>query len=313
MESIKIHRGENLQENNFRGVYLIRNLDNRLLKIGKCNNLARRFKEITRSFNFCGVEPKLEIEGFLEYDNEADLEMYLHEQFNEVKKQNEWFEINDIESVIAKIKNFKRKEKPKNDNKKHNIKNKKIKVSKNVEEVKVLNDYLYFEFTSIFSKRNKILRIIWRSKILDIKILEKKISDIMEQNYDIYKICSTYWGDIFDHEIDIVEESLINAFEENNSDCIVEVYKINDSAEKIFDGIYNYYTYLYEDEIRYLYNNLCYYKKSIDIVNNETIDGIKEKCKLTGESVLKYLEKEIKRYSKMFEVYNNPDIRIFIE
>lgn len=322
MENIKIHKGENLQENNFRGVYLIRNLDNDLLKIGRCNNLARRFKEIVKSFNFCGVEPRLTIECFLEYDYEIDLELYLHEQFDDVREQNEWFKINDIETVLEKLTDFKKKERAKKENKKNKIKIK-HKKERYIEEKKEMEEYHYFEFIDVYSKRDKVTRMTWRSKILDIGILEKKVSEIMKCNYDIYNITMFYEGDIIEHEI-IPDESILNAFEEKNTDCVVEVYKINKWTEEIEDeygdievaehsedvlvGVFDYYMYLYEDRVKLLYDNIVYCKEYMRIINDETLYEIKERCSLLEEDVLEYLRKESKKYSKMYKVFNNPDI-----
>lgn len=50
----KIHK-ENLEQLKLKGVYLIRNLDNGLLKIGACSNLNKRFSEIMVVLDFVGL------------------------------------------------------------------------------------------------------------------------------------------------------------------------------------------------------------------------------------------------------------------
>lgn len=97
----------NLEELQKEGVYLIRNKDNDLLKIGYCNNLERRLKEIIKSFNFTGQDPQLKIECFIECKHYKELEKYLHNHFEEFRSKNEWFNINDISEVIEVSKKFK--------------------------------------------------------------------------------------------------------------------------------------------------------------------------------------------------------------
>jgi predicted GIY-YIG superfamily endonuclease len=58
------------------GVYLIRNLDNNTLKIGITDNLPKRYKQIIKTFNFCGSTPKLKIECYIEYKNNLQLEQF---------------------------------------------------------------------------------------------------------------------------------------------------------------------------------------------------------------------------------------------
>lgn len=93
-----------------KGVYLIRNEDNNKLKIGITANLPRRLKEIKKSFQFCGTIPKLEIEGYIEYEYNLELEQYLHKELKEYNYQNEWFAIDDINIVLEKLKDFEHSE-----------------------------------------------------------------------------------------------------------------------------------------------------------------------------------------------------------
>ena len=89
-----------------KGVYLIRNLDNGLLKIGKAKNINRRFKEIKSSFKFCGNIPNLNIESFIEYDSNGELESYFHKIFEDDRIQNEWFNISNYQTVLNKVGDF---------------------------------------------------------------------------------------------------------------------------------------------------------------------------------------------------------------
>src|SRR5574344_617899 len=101
----KIYKN-NFKECKEKGVYLIRNLDNGLLKIGKAKNLNRRFKEIKSSFKFCGNIPNLSIESFIEYNNNSELERYLHNTFEHNRIQNEWFDIENYQIVLNTIDSF---------------------------------------------------------------------------------------------------------------------------------------------------------------------------------------------------------------
>src|SRR5574344_379877 len=101
----KIYKN-NFKECKDKGVYLIRNLDNGLLKIGKASNIIRRLNEIEGSFKFCGVVPRLNIEAFIEYDNNSKLESYFHKIFNDYRIQNEWFDIYDSNTVLDCISKF---------------------------------------------------------------------------------------------------------------------------------------------------------------------------------------------------------------
>ena len=94
-------------------VYLIRNEDNGLLKIGYTNNLERRLKQIRKSFEFSGINPRLVVEYIFEHDNYVELEGYLHKEFDGCRVQNEWFDIKDIGLIVEKEKAFSPKEKPK--------------------------------------------------------------------------------------------------------------------------------------------------------------------------------------------------------
>jgi len=86
---------------------LIKNKDNDKLKIGITNNLMRRLSEIKKSFQFCGVIPELDIECYIEYKHNLELEQYLHKELKEYNYQNEWFSIDNIDIVLEKLNDFK--------------------------------------------------------------------------------------------------------------------------------------------------------------------------------------------------------------
>lgn len=104
-QHFKIHYND-LNSIKLSGVYLIRNLYNNTLKIGICSNLNQRFKEIEGNFKFCGIEPNLKIECFIECVDNYNLEQYLHKEFKELNYQNEWFSIEDINLVLKKVEEF---------------------------------------------------------------------------------------------------------------------------------------------------------------------------------------------------------------
>lgn len=98
---------DNLNNLELKGVYVIRNLDNELLKIGICKNLKRRFKEIQNNFNFVGQNSNLKIECFIECDNNLEIEKYLHSKFKDYNYKNEWFKIKEISPILDAINKFK--------------------------------------------------------------------------------------------------------------------------------------------------------------------------------------------------------------
>lgn len=89
-----------------KGVYIIKNLENNLIKIGRANNLKKRFKGILTTFRFCAKDDKLILVAFIEHDNNIELESYLHKQFKDYRVMGEWFNV-DYKEVIIKSKDFK--------------------------------------------------------------------------------------------------------------------------------------------------------------------------------------------------------------
>ena len=185
----KIHTSkENLENLELKGLYLIRNLDNNMLKIGVAENLKNRFKGLTSTFKHCGFSPKLNIECFIECEDNYGLENYLHSEFKELNYKNEWFNIHDFNTVIDRICNYNFKNISKNtieDNKNNNyndsnkiIKSKCNKISKDgifllKESYKPIKykTYKYYKFNGV--------NIYFRSKY----VFEKDISLDINNRY----------------------------------------------------------------------------------------------------------------------------------
>ena len=91
---------ENFLMSTSKGVYLIRNKQNGLLKIGRTNNIERRYGEIIKSFEFCGMSASnIILEKFIECSEEVRLERELHKELENYNVQNEWFDIKDYDIV----------------------------------------------------------------------------------------------------------------------------------------------------------------------------------------------------------------------
>ena len=72
---------ENFLMSTSKGVYLIRNKQNGLLKIGRTNNIERRYGEIIKNFEFCGMSASnIILEKFIECSEEVRLERELHKE-----------------------------------------------------------------------------------------------------------------------------------------------------------------------------------------------------------------------------------------
>ena len=91
---------ENFLMSTSKGVYLIRNKQNGLLKIGRTNNIERRYGEIIKNFEFCGMSASnIILEKFIECSEEVILERELHKELENYNVQNEWFDIKDYDIV----------------------------------------------------------------------------------------------------------------------------------------------------------------------------------------------------------------------
>lgn len=101
-----------LYDNNFdniktKGVYVIQDLNNNRVKIGITDNLSRRYKEILKSFKFCGTIPDLKIIYFIEYKDNFKLEQYLHKELRDYNYLNEWFDLeNNFQLILDAIGSF---------------------------------------------------------------------------------------------------------------------------------------------------------------------------------------------------------------
>ena len=101
----KLRTGENIRGNT-KGLYLIKNLDNNMIKIGITSDIKKRFKQLIASFKHCGINPNLRIEYFIEYNHNKELEKWLHDKLKQYNCQNEWFDIPDYNLIFDKIKEF---------------------------------------------------------------------------------------------------------------------------------------------------------------------------------------------------------------
>ena len=91
---------ENFLMSTSKGVYLIRNKQNGLLKIGRTNNIERRYGEIIKNFEFCGMSASnIILEKFIECSEEVRLERELHKELENYNVQNDWFDIKDYDIV----------------------------------------------------------------------------------------------------------------------------------------------------------------------------------------------------------------------
>lgn len=84
-------------------VYFIRNKYNGFLKIGKTNNLERRFNEIKRGFTFLGLDTQelvLEAISFCPYEIDfSEVELYYHNLFKDKRRIGEWFDISSEDLI----------------------------------------------------------------------------------------------------------------------------------------------------------------------------------------------------------------------
>ena len=238
MENYKIHTNkEDLENLQLKGVYLIRNLNNTMLKIGIADNLKKRFKNLIGTFKHCGENPNLKIECFIEYEHNYELEQWLHKEFNNYNYQNEWFDIKDINTILDKINEFKYVTPTKIIKTKKSIyKNKKEKTLNKIEVVDKLGFYNSFYNGCFFTKINKnkdIMYVIYcygnnlldsfekmyniKSELLNIK---KQWSDEMSM-YMEYKNNGGYISN------ESIQQKLYKCKEKFNSDVIVEIILVD--------------------------------------------------------------------------------------
>ena len=90
---------ENILDNKESCIYVIKNEENGLVKIGKASNINRRFCEIIKTFEFCGNKPNLTLEFIAPCKNNSFIESMLHKKYKDNRHQNEWFKV-DIKEVL---------------------------------------------------------------------------------------------------------------------------------------------------------------------------------------------------------------------
>lgn len=301
MEYIIHTNKEELKNLEKKGVYLIRNKRNNMLKIGVASNLKRRFSEIISQFKFCGSKDQLEIECFVEYENNYCLESYLHKEFKDYNYQNEWFDIKNINIVLDKVKEFNYDNHIKlieeNDiNKNTELKHDKIryenKLTVNIKDVESVKYKEYKIYEQIYP--SKIYgNIVIRSKYVLGKDIEKDINSKYfypyRRNYTI-----NYKEPIYDIENDLYEEDdnnirMVKSEEEYNKlNSIFEEFNTNIIIEKD-DNYYNY-----EEQIKRNYElskDLIKYMIDSNYDNYEIIKAI---LKISDNSVISRLNKLLK-------------------
>ena len=292
----KIHY-DNLDKLKIEGVYLIRNLENNKLKIGKTNDLTRRLSDIKSSFKFCGTPPNLKVECFIEYTHSIELEQFLHKELKEYNHQNEWFSIDDINLILNKIVKFQHKEPIKYSPVPHinKVKNE-VKVSKYALDY---NKYYKYEF-----KNYKIDCIVYLKR-------NRTTYGILE---DIGKIASSVgylWGSYYINEY-YLEEVYINLdkldcmFKKFNTDSLalvdgklmrLDVYLGNIIRNKKIESLIKN-----KDSIEKIINDMTtseYDCNNIDIIKSD-IEDIENKCIQIQEYLNEGIEQHHRNNYKMY-------------
>lgn len=251
---------DNLECLELKGVYLIRNLENRLLKIGICSNLKERYKSIKKQFSFCGTDPNLKIECFIEYGYNRELEAYLHKTFDNIRYKNEWFDIENIDIILNAIKNFKEP-----------IKNIKKKRLINKKDPLLNNNTTYYNFH--FKIDGEMHRIVMKSK-----------DDFRKTVYKMNRLCRDvgYKYDVFDEclaSFDCNNEDDREEFEEINLNYIKP---ITDDIIKVFKDLNCDYIILSNNEWIDLE---VFVVKRLNYIRLEAINALKEELNLLEESL----------------------------
>lgn len=282
---IKLHYN-NLEELQLKGVYLIRNLDNNLLKIGICKNLKDRFIGIKRTFKHIGLEPNLNIECFIECGYNAELENHLHKTFDSKRVKNEWFNIDNIESIILEAKDFKYKPKE----------NRKLKALKTKEETKEIKKELkYYKFKYCFD--DTFYTIAFRSyyKCVNFEYLNNICHELgYNKRYDYFYI---HYNDMMEDD-DIKEcEELNEKFENIDCNYIIEVNNKWISIKEFLKPIILDIKQKEIDNIKTTLINTINNFNDIDLNNYEEITEVYDKMYNDMENLL-YIETSY--YSKRY-------------
>lgn len=258
---------DNLEELKLNGVYLIRNLDNNLLKIGRCSDLQRRFKEIKGAFKHIGVDPNLKIECFIEYEYNTQLERYLHKKFKDNRIQNEWFEINNIDPIILSLNDFKFKPET-------TIRTRELSKNKNSnKEIKL--ELKYYKFNFYFGKEWYTIAFRSYYKEVNFSYLNSICHELgYNQKYNYFY---EYYNDIIEDE-DIKEcEELEDQFKNINCNYIV---KVNDdwiSIKEFLKPIILNIKKKEIDQIKMTLTNVINDFDNIDLNNYEDIKRVYSK------------------------------------
>lgn len=254
----KIHykNFENLKMN---GVYLIRNLDNNTLKIGITDNLPRRYKEIIKTFNFCGSIPNLKIECYIEYNSNLQLEQFLHEELKEFNYQNEWFNINDIKIILEKVDKFQ-----------HIEINEEIELNENNNTILEDRYYLYNDY---ISKKNIYIKC-YQENLSAILILD----DIHNKIYNDF----SYYSCSYNSESEncnkiILSEDIKQLFNKYDTYALIEI------EPNKYISLESYLLEEYKNNVLYVFKkikeNTINKLNTIDICNSiNIIEDIEQTC-----------------------------------
>lgn len=199
---MKLIRDKEIINKNIGGVYFIKNNDNGLIKIGKTENISKRYKQINSSFKHCGMNPNLSLVGFVETKYHRELEYFIHNELKKFKVQNEWYSIKSLSIVERTIVNFEEPSKSKSkifnkiNNKKNDLKEFYVsnKMLKNKSfSYKLLLNIIYncdysTEKSQWFHRRISLARIK-RWSGLSTRTIKEKL------NHKIYKIKEDELGD----------------------------------------------------------------------------------------------------------------------
>lgn len=309
-EDYKLHTEDNLENLKLEGVYLIRNLDNNTLKIGVANNLNRRFKEIQKQFKFCGHVPNLRIECLIEYNYPYDLEKYLHNEFNEVNSQNEWFYIDNINDIIIKLDNFEfvKNEAITNFNSTSNKKSKKTELKNSKYEIQLEEIEKYNIENNIIN----LYRSFWTPLSLEtgsnIEIYTKantckearqktyeKIKELINEKYYEHFV----WNDEIFNSSEDDKEKYYREIDKKVSDGeIIEMMEQIDDSDFLIYFENNTNEIVYFNNIERFFNN---YNKT-----NNFYSELKRKQNL--ENKIKDMENEIKELKKQYDNFEIPTI-----
>jgi hypothetical protein len=218
---------ENLEQLNKKGVYLIRNLDNKLLKIGSTNNLNQRLKLLYGAFRSCGIFANLKVECFIEYEDYESLEKQLHKLLRESNFTNEWFKIEHIDEVLSRLYYC------------VNLKKNKT-IDKNYDKQLKENEFYFFTLP-IFKMQNKKVRKyeLYSKRNFTPEYIFGAVKNIMDDNI-YYRIADYCNVQITNEEIIRFKDKhkILELFKNDDIECIVQLKNGEfEDYKEFFEGV----------------------------------------------------------------------------